>query len=145
MAAGVSVTDRSKRAETARPQPDEHCECQFVCDSALSPKSDVHVIELNGATDDENIEDGETGFDDGSAQVRNIRDPPTESEHREHMTIHRHHRSCGVNSPHRGLDAQDDLEGVLHVSMGCGFHGERESEEQVTRVLVIRERRHKMT
>ena len=29
--------------------------------------------------------------------------------------------------------------------MDCGFLGERESEEQVTPVLVIRERRHKMT
>ena len=28
-------------------------------------------IELNGETDDEDMEDGETGFDDGSAQVRN--------------------------------------------------------------------------
>ena len=28
-------------------------------------------VELNGETDDEDMEDGETGFDDGSAQVRN--------------------------------------------------------------------------
>ena len=41
MAGGVSVEDRSKRAETVRPQHDEHCECQFVCDSALSPKSEM--------------------------------------------------------------------------------------------------------
>ena len=47
----------------------------------------------------------------------------------------------GVNSPHRRSDAQDVLEGVLHVSMDCGFFGERESEEQVPPVLVIRERR----
>ena len=47
----------------------------------------------------------------------------------------------GVNSPHRRSDAQDDLEGVLHVSMDHGFLGENESEEQVTPVLVIRERR----
>ena len=51
----------------------------------------------------------------------------------------------GVNPPHRRSDAQDDLEGVLHVSMDYGFLGEKESEEQVTPVLVIRERRHKMT
>ena len=51
----------------------------------------------------------------------------------------------GVNSPHRSSDAQDDLEGVPHVSLEYGFLGERESEEQVTPVLVIRERRHKMT
>ena len=38
----------------------------------------------------------------------------------------------GVNSPHRRWGAQDDVEGVLHVSMDCGFLGEKESEEQVT-------------
>ena len=32
-------------------------------------------VELNGETDDEDMEDGEVGFDDGSVQVRNIRDP----------------------------------------------------------------------
>ena len=51
----------------------------------------------------------------------------------------------GVNAPHRRSDAQDDLEGVPHVSMDHGFLGERESEEQVFPVLFIRERRHKMT
>ena len=51
----------------------------------------------------------------------------------------------GVNSPHRRSDAHDDLEGLLHVSMDCGFLGEKESEEQVTLVLFIRERRRKMT
>ena len=52
-----------------------------------------------------------------------------------------------MNSSHRKSDAQDDLEGVFHVSMSMdyGFLGERESEEQVTPVLVSRERRHKMT
>ena len=40
-------------------------------------------IELNGWTDDEDMEDGETGFDDGRAQVGNIPDPGqrTASEH----------------------------------------------------------------
>ena len=44
--------------------------------------------ELNSETDDEDVADAETGFDDGSAQVRNIRDPgqPTAKEHQEHMT-----------------------------------------------------------
>ena len=51
----------------------------------------------------------------------------------------------GVNAPHRRSDAQDDLEGVPHVSMDRGFLGEREPEEHVSPVLVIRERRHKMT
>ena len=69
------------------------------------------------------------------------------------MTTRRPYRSwckfCvmgrGVNAPHRRTDAQDDLEGVPHVSMDYGFLGEREGEEQMSLVLVIRERRHKMT
>ena len=46
---------------------------------------------LSCETDDRDMEDGKTGFDDGSAPVRNIRDPgqPTESERREHMNTHR--------------------------------------------------------
>ena len=51
----------------------------------------------------------------------------------------------GVNAPHRRFDTQDDLEGVPHVSMDCGFLGEKESEDRVSSVPVIRERRHKMT
>ena len=58
MADGVSVEDR--RAETVRQLYDEHCECQFVCDSALSAKSDVNDVELNVEPDDEDMEDGET-------------------------------------------------------------------------------------
>ena len=54
-------------------------------------------------------------------------------------------RNTRMNAPHRRSDAQDDLEGVPHVSMVYGFLGERESEEVVSPVLVIRERRHKMT
>ena len=79
------------------------------------------------------------GFEDGSAQVRNIRDPgqPTVKEHQEHMTTRRPYRSwckfCvmgrGVNAPHRRSDAQDDLEGVPHVSMDYGFLGEREDQK----------------
>ena len=34
------MEDRSKRAETVRPQHDEHCERQFMCDSASSAKSE---------------------------------------------------------------------------------------------------------
>ena len=65
--------------------------------SPLSAKGDVIDIELNGETDDENVEDGETGFDDGSTQLRNIRGPaqPTESEDREDMAIQIMH---GANS-----------------------------------------------
>ena len=92
---------------------------------------------------------------DGSAQVRNISDPgqPTAKEHQEHMITHRPYRSwckfCvmvrGVNAPHRRSDTQEDLEGVPHMSMDYGFFGERETEEQVSPVLVIREGRHKTT
>ena len=67
--------------------------------------------ELNGGTDDEDMEDGEM----------NIRDPgqPTAKELQEHMATHRPYRSwCkffvmgrGVNAPHRRSDAQDDMEG----------------------------------
>ena len=81
------------------------------CDSVLSATNDEDDIELNVETDNEDMEDGETGFDDGSAQVRNVRDPgrPTAKEHQERMTTHRPYRSwckfCvmerGVNAPHR--------------------------------------------
>ena len=50
----------------------------------------------------------------------------------------------GVNVPYRRSDAQDDVEGVPHVSMDSGFLGEKESEDRVSLVLVIREGRHKM-
>ena len=46
----------------------------------------------------------------------------------------------GVNAPHRRSDALDDLEGVPHVSMDCGFLGEKESEDRASPVLVIQER-----
>ena len=128
------VKDTSKRAETVRPQFGGHCESPSECDSAVSVDSDGNDNELNGETDDEDIEDGVMEFDDGSAQLRKIRDQgqPTANVHQEHMTTHRPHRSwcqfCvmapGVNSPHRRSDAQDDLEGVPHVSIDCGFFGE---------------------
>ena len=121
----------------------------------MSATNDENDVELNGETDDEDMEDGEVGFDDGSAQARNIREPgqPTVKEHQEHMTTHRPYRSwckfCemgrGVNAPHRRSDTQDDLEGVPHVSMDCGFLGEKEFEDSVSLVLVLRERRQKMT
>ena len=89
------MEDRSKRAETVRPQLNERCEKRQECDSVLSATNDENDVELDGETDDEDIEDGEMGFDDGSAQVRNIRDPgqPTVKKHQEHMTTHRPCRS----------------------------------------------------
>ena len=50
-----------------------------------------------------------------------------------------------MSALHRRSDAQDDLEGVPYVSMDYGSLGERESEEQVSPVMVVRERRHNMT
>ena len=61
------MEDRSTRTETVRTQFGERCEKESECDSALSVKSDGNDPESNGETDDEDIEDGETGFDDGSA------------------------------------------------------------------------------
>ena len=111
----VSVEDRSKRTGAVRPQLDERCRKQHECDSVLSATNDESGDELNGETDDEDMKDGEMGFDDGSAQVRNIRDPgqPTAKEHQEHMTKRRPYRSwckfCvmgrGANAPHRLSDA----------------------------------------
>ena len=94
------MEDRSKRTETARPQLDERFEKQRACDSVLSATNGENDIELNAETDDEDMEDGEMGFDDGSAQVRNIRDPeqPTAKEHQEHTTTHRHHADRGAIS-----------------------------------------------
>ena len=68
------MEDRSKRTGTVRPQFGEDCESQLECDRALTAKSNGNDIELNGETNDEDMDDGETGFDGGSAQVRNIRD-----------------------------------------------------------------------
>ena len=48
---------------------------QSECDSALSMRSDGNDIELNGETNEEDLENGETGFKNGSPQMRNIRDP----------------------------------------------------------------------
>ena len=88
MAGGVTVEDRSKRTETVRPQFGERCNSRSECNSALNVKSDWNDIELNGETDHEDMGDGATAFDDGSAQVRNRRDPGqlTAHEHQELIT-----------------------------------------------------------
>ena len=52
------MQDQSKRAETVNPLHDEHC-----------ARSEMNDIELIGETDGKKMEDGETGFDDGSAPV----------------------------------------------------------------------------
>ena len=84
-----------RRTETVRPQVSERCGKQRESYNALGARSDESDIELNGETNDEDMEDEDTGFDDGSAHVRNIRDPgqPTAKEHQEHMTTHRPYRS----------------------------------------------------
>ena len=62
----VSVEDTSKRAETARPQLDERCEKRRQCHGVLNVTNDENGDELNGETDDdEDMEDGEMGLDDG--------------------------------------------------------------------------------
>ena len=76
MAGEVSVEDRPKRTEILRPQWVEHSGKQPESDSALSATSDGNDFELNGETDDEDVED-----DDGSA------------EQREHMTTQPPYRS----------------------------------------------------
>ena len=56
MAGGVSVEDKSKRTETERPQFGECCESQSECDGVLSVKNDGNDTELNGETEDEDME-----------------------------------------------------------------------------------------
>ena len=93
------MEDRSKRTETVRPQ--------------VNNENDV---ELNGETDDEDMEYGDVGFDDGSVQVRNIRDPgqPTVKEHQEHVTTHRPCRSwCKFCVMGRGVFAWHRRSGFL--------------------------------
>ena len=56
----VSVEDMSKRTGAVRPQLDERCGKQGECDRVLSATNDESGDELNGETDDEDMEDGET-------------------------------------------------------------------------------------
>ena len=68
-------------SRNVRQQHDERFQYQHARDSALSAKREINDIELNGEmTRTWRME--KTRFDDGSAPVRNIRDPgqPTESE-----------------------------------------------------------------
>ena len=48
-----------------RPQLKERCEKRQECDSVLSATNDETDVELGGAAD-EDMKDGEMGFDDGS-------------------------------------------------------------------------------
>ena len=52
----VSVEDRSKRAETVRPQLDERFEKRRRCDGVLNVTNDENDEELKGETDDEDME-----------------------------------------------------------------------------------------
>ena len=56
------MEDRSKRTETVRPQLDDRREEQREGDDALSATEDENDVELNGETDDEDMEDGEMGI-----------------------------------------------------------------------------------
>ena len=106
------MEDRSKRAETVTPQLGERWEKRRECDSVLSATNDERQTTRTWRTE---------------RWIRGReRDPgqPTAKEHQEHVTTHRPYRSwckiCvtvrGVNAPHRRSDAQDDLDGVPHVS-----------------------------
>ena len=63
-AGGVSVEDRSKRTQTVRPHVKDRSENQRECHSVLSATNNENDVELNGETDDEDMEDGEMRFDD---------------------------------------------------------------------------------
>ena len=109
---------------------DERCEKRRECDSVLRATNDEKDEELNGETNDEDMEDGETGFDDGSAQVRNIRDPgqPTVKEYQEHMTTHRPYRSwCKFSVMGRGVRRTGDrtLMTIWNESSTCQGSVER--------------------
>ena len=71
----LTVDDKSKRTETIRPN------CQSEYDCVLSVKSVENDIELNGETDDEDMQDGEMGYDDGSGQVKTTCDPGQPTAH----------------------------------------------------------------
>ena len=60
----MRVEDKSKRTETVRPQLNERCEKRQEGDSVLSATNDENGDELNGETDDEDMADGEMGFND---------------------------------------------------------------------------------
>ena len=68
------MEDRCVLTAIVNTQRSEHCGCQSECDSASRVKSYQNDIDMNADTDDEDYQD-EKGFDDGSAQVRNNRDP----------------------------------------------------------------------
>ena len=115
------MEDRPKRTETVRPKFGERCEKQSECDSALIAQRDENDVELNRETEDEDLEVGETGFDDDSAQARHIRDPgqPIVNEHEEHTTTHRPHRSwCKFFVMGRGVNSRSEEEPMCQRIMG---------------------------
>ena len=124
MAGGVSVEDRSKRTQT-------------VMGMTLSK------------TARRTTRTWRTGFDDGSAQVRNIRDPgqPTANEHEEHRTTSTLQVIVQVLCDVTWCELAR-LKTIRKVCLLCRWivgSLERESEEQVTLVPFIRERRRNMT
>ena len=74
-AGAVSVEDRSKRAETVRPHLDERCEKRRECDGVLNVTNDENGDELNGETDDEDMEDGEMRGKKNDAEGHQARVP----------------------------------------------------------------------
>ena len=94
-AGGDSVKFVSKQSETARPQGDQYCHRHLSSNGVMDARGDDDDTEMNCEEDDGDVEDGETGFDDGSSRVRSVRDPgqPTVDELREHITTHQRFRS----------------------------------------------------
>ena len=62
------MEDRSKRNETVRPTFVGCCEKQRECDSVLSATNVENDVEFNDETDDEDMEDGEMGFDERAGE-----------------------------------------------------------------------------
>ena len=56
------MEDKSKRTETVRPQFGERFKSRSERNSALNLKSDWNDIELNGETDDEDMEERGDGI-----------------------------------------------------------------------------------
>ena len=109
---------------------------------------------MNGETDDEDMEDGETGFDDGSAQVRHLRDQGQPTTH-EPPRAHDHASTVQImvqvlcDGTRRERTAQEIRCSRRIGGSAAHVNGLRVSwrgtEDCVGPVLVIRERRHKMT
>ena len=104
------MEDKSKRIETVTPQSGEDCESPSECGGVLSVKSDGNDIELNGETDDEDME----WRQNTSSYAHNAWYRRTFSRAR----VTRHQRTC-VGSSVSGITPR--LSKVIFIS--SMFHG----------------------